>query len=51
MKKATYILFLLATQMGFSQYMIVGKDSISVQKFVKENQFGLENAVLFTNLE
>ncbi|KFC17954.1 hypothetical protein [Epilithonimonas lactis] len=32
------------SQMAFSQYLIVGKDSISVKDYMKENKYGLETA-------
>ena len=45
MKKIGGIAMMLAFCTGLSaQYMIVGKDSISVQQFKKENAYGLENA-------
>lgn len=31
------------SQTAFSQYLIVGKDSISVKDYIKENKYGLEN--------
>ncbi|WP_028121526.1 hypothetical protein [Epilithonimonas tenax] len=33
----------LVSQMAYSQYLIVGKDSISVKDYIKENKYGLEN--------
>lgn len=44
MKKINIIVALLAVQLGFAQYMIVGKDSISVQDFKKDNLYGLQNS-------
>lgn len=44
MKKIAYLLFLALGTSLFSQYMIVGKDSISLQDFKKDNLYGLQNA-------
>ena len=44
MKKLTYLLFLALGSQAFSQYMIVGKDSVSLQEFKKDNLYGLQNA-------
>ena len=34
----------MATQNLFSQYLIVGKDSISVKDYIRDNKYGLENS-------
>lgn len=45
MKKIFFpVLLALASQNLFSQYMIVGKDSISVKDYMRENKYGLENS-------
>lgn len=45
MKKIFFpIVLALASQNLFSQYMIVGKDSISVKDYMRENKYGLENS-------
>ena len=45
MKKNIFpIVLAFASQMAFSQYLIVGKDSISVKDYIKENKYGLEQA-------
>ncbi len=44
MKKVHLIAFLALAQASFAQYMIIGKDSIAVQNFIKDNQYGLEHA-------
>ncbi|WP_125202408.1 hypothetical protein [Chryseobacterium sp. SC28] len=36
------IMLALPSSMVFSQYLIVGRDSISVQDYIKENRYGLE---------
>lgn len=38
------LLFGLIAQTGFSQYLIVGKDSLSVKDYIKDNQYGLEQS-------
>jgi peptidyl-prolyl cis-trans isomerase SurA len=44
MKKIFFpVVLAFASQMAFSQYLIVGKDSISVKDYIKENKYGLEN--------
>lgn len=43
MKKITLLLFLVLGSFAFSQYMIVGKDSVSLQDFKKDNLYGLQN--------
>lgn len=43
MKKIFFpVILALSTQSVFSQYLIVGKDSISVKDYIKENKYGLE---------
>ena len=45
MKKIFFpVLLALATQNLFSQYLIVGKDSISVKDYIRDNKYGLENS-------
>ena len=44
MNKIKYLLLLLLGNLAFSQYMIVGKDSVSLQDFKKDNLYGLQNA-------
>lgn len=45
MKKIFFpIIMVLASQSLFSQYMIVGKDSISVKDYMRDNKYGLENS-------
>lgn len=44
MKKIFFPVLLAASQSVFSQYLIVGKDSISVKDYIKENKYGLEKA-------
>ncbi len=45
MKKIFFpVLLAFASQMAFSQYLIVGNDSISVKDYIKENKYGLEKA-------
>lgn len=44
MKKISSLLLLAAANLAFSQYMIVGKDSVSLQDFKKDNLYGLQNA-------
>ncbi len=44
MKKFFFpVVLAFASQTAFSQYLIVGKDSISVKDYIKENKYGLEN--------
>ena len=44
MKKIFFpVIVAFASQMAFSQYLIVGNDSISVKDYIKENKYGLEN--------
>ena len=43
MKKNIFpIVLAFASQMAFSQYLIVGKDSISVKDYIRDNKYGLE---------
>jgi peptidyl-prolyl cis-trans isomerase SurA len=43
MKKIFFpIVLAFVSQTAFSQYLIVGKDSISVKDYIKENKYGLE---------
>jgi len=43
MKKIFFpVVLAFTSQMAFSQYLIVGKDSISVKDYIKENKYGLE---------
>ena len=43
MKKNIFpIALAFASQLAFSQYLIVGKDSISVKDYIKDNQYGLQ---------
>lgn len=42
MKKNILILLAFASQSAFSQYLIVGKDSISAKNYIAENKYGLE---------
>ena len=45
MKKIFFpVLLAVATQNLFSQYLIVGKDSISVKDYIRDNKYGLENS-------
>ncbi|PZU79586.1 MAG: peptidylprolyl isomerase [Chryseobacterium sp.] len=45
MKKNIFpVLLAFASQMAFSQYIIVGSDSISVKDYMKENKYGLEKS-------
>lgn len=45
MKKNIFpIVLVLASQMVFSQYLIVGKDSISAKDYIRDNKYGLENS-------
>lgn len=45
MKKNIFpIVLAFASQMAFSQYLIVGKDSISVKDYIRDNKYGLEQA-------
>ena len=45
MKKIFFpVLLALATQNLFAQYLIVGKDSISVKDYIRDNKYGLENS-------
>lgn len=45
MKKNIFpIVLLLASQMAFSQYLIVGNDSISAKDYMRDNKYGLENS-------
>ena len=44
MKKGLAIVLFLSFLSYKSQYLIVGKDSISVDKFKTENKYGLENS-------
>lgn len=45
MKKIFFpVLLAFASQSLFSQYLIVGKDSISAKDYIKENKYGLEKA-------
>ncbi|MCG2792003.1 MAG: hypothetical protein L6262_00455 [Weeksellaceae bacterium] len=37
------VVLVLSAPMAFSQYLIVGRDSISVQDYIKENKYGLEH--------
>ncbi|WP_379964275.1 hypothetical protein [Epilithonimonas sp. UC225_85] len=41
-KKIFPVVLAFASQMAFSQYLIVGKDSISVKDYIKENKYGLD---------
>ena len=43
MKKVYFLGACLLTQLAFSQYMIVGKDSISAKDFVRDNEYSLKN--------
>ncbi len=43
MKKIQILIGVFLAQLAFSQYMIVGKDSIALEDFKKENKYGLEN--------
>lgn len=43
MKKIYFLGACLLTQMAFSQYMIVGKDSISAKDFARDNEYSLKN--------
>lgn len=43
MKKIFFpVVLAFVSQTAFSQYLIVGKDSISVKDYIKENKYGLE---------
>ncbi|MDP9955297.1 peptidyl-prolyl cis-trans isomerase SurA [Epilithonimonas hungarica] len=42
--KKIFFPVVLASQMAFSQYLIVGNDSISVKDYMRENKYGLENS-------
>ncbi|SDG42065.1 hypothetical protein [Epilithonimonas hungarica] len=42
--KKIFFPVVLASQMVFSQYLIVGNDSISVKDYMRENKYGLENS-------
>ncbi|WP_312766036.1 hypothetical protein [Epilithonimonas sp.] len=42
--KKIFFPVVLASQMIFSQYLIVGKDSISVKDYMRDNKYGLENS-------
>ncbi len=43
MKKIFFpVLLAFASQNAFSQYLIVGKDSISVKDYIRDNKYGLE---------
>ncbi len=42
--KKIFFPVVLVSQMFFSQYLIVGKDSISVKDYMKDNKYGLENS-------
>lgn len=43
MKKIFFpVVLAFTSQMAFSQYLIVGRDSISVKDYIKENKYGLE---------
>ena len=45
MKKNIFpIVLAFASQMAFSQYLIVGKDSISAKDYIRDNKYGLENS-------
>lgn len=44
MKKTLSLVLFLAFLSYQSQYLIIGKDSISVDKFKTENKYGLENS-------
>ena len=44
MKKTLSLVLFLAFVSYQSQYLIIGKDSISVDKFKTENKYGLENS-------
>ncbi len=45
MKKIFFpVLLAVASQNVFSQYLIVGKDSISVKDYIRDNKYGLENS-------
>ena len=45
MKKIFFpIIMTCASQLFFSQYLIVGKDSISVKDYIKDNKYGIEKA-------
>lgn len=45
MKKIFFpVLLAVATQNLFAQYLIVGKDSISVKDYIRDNKYGLENS-------
>ena len=44
MKKGLAIVLFLSFLSYKSQYLIVGKDSVSVDKFKTENKYGLETA-------
>jgi len=45
MKKIFFpVVLAFASQMAHSQYLIVGKDSISVKDYIRENKYGLENS-------
>lgn len=43
MKKLSAILLLITVNFCFAQYMIIGKDSIALANFKKDNLYGLQN--------
>lgn len=52
MKKLQYIIvFMFAVQQMVAQYLVVGKDSISLEDFKKENLYGLQNSGIQKTIE
>ncbi|MDO5615223.1 MAG: peptidylprolyl isomerase [Cruoricaptor ignavus] len=51
MKKIVLALSVLAVQLAFSQYMIVGKDSVSLKDFKEDNLYGLQNVGVDKTIE